>query len=229
MDPMLATGQEKISAMGYGAAINALSEHEGGIAKFFSQRFAQVTNPPLDSIREQQGMTLRVALGSKPKFTSSKNKQIILSSPILTQDDLNRLKDQEIVPIKSFDMTFQPDLVNETNNESIFVKKLNELTIKICNFAKSKGGIVILSDLNIDKHTAPIPMILAVSALNQALIDNGLRMNVSVILETGQISSSHHIACALGFGASAIFALSVKLRADEKFKEKSDEGKEEPP
>ena len=66
MDPMLSDGVEKVSAMGYGNAINALSDSEGGIAKYFSQRFAQVTNPPLDSIREADGMTLRVALGAKP-------------------------------------------------------------------------------------------------------------------------------------------------------------------
>ncbi|MCK8360305.1 hypothetical protein LXA11_17685, partial [Erwinia amylovora] len=66
IDPMLTTGAEKISAMGYGNAINALSDHEGGMAHYYSQRFAQVTNPPLDSIREADGMTLRVALGAKP-------------------------------------------------------------------------------------------------------------------------------------------------------------------
>ncbi len=78
MDPMLATGQEKISAMGYGAAINALSNHEGGIARYFSQRFAQVTNPPLDSIREADGMTLRVALGAKPNSGATPAPQIMI-------------------------------------------------------------------------------------------------------------------------------------------------------
>ena len=78
MDPMLATGQEKISAMGYGAAINALSNHEGGIARYFSQRFAQVTNPPLDSIREADGMTLRVALGAKPNSGARPAPQIMI-------------------------------------------------------------------------------------------------------------------------------------------------------
>jgi glutamate synthase (NADPH) large chain len=66
MDPMLADGSERISAMGYGNAINALSDQEGGVAKYFSQRFAQVTNPPLDSLREADGMSMRVALGAKP-------------------------------------------------------------------------------------------------------------------------------------------------------------------
>lgn len=72
MDPMLNTGAEKISAMGYGNAINGLSDHEGGMAHYFSQRFAQVTNPPLDSIREVDGMTLRVALGQNPIWAAAK-------------------------------------------------------------------------------------------------------------------------------------------------------------
>ncbi len=71
LDPMLANGSERISAMGYGTAINALSDTEGGMAKYFSQRFAQVTNPPLDSIREADGMSMRVALGAKPDGTGS--------------------------------------------------------------------------------------------------------------------------------------------------------------
>jgi glutamate synthase (NADPH/NADH) large chain len=78
MDPMLATGAEKISAMGYGNAINALSDQEGGVAKYFSQRFAQVTNPPLDSIREADGMTLRVALGAKPNIGAKAARQIVV-------------------------------------------------------------------------------------------------------------------------------------------------------
>ena len=76
---------------------------------------------------------------------------------------------------------------------------------------------MLLSDLAIGKDCAPIPMILAVSAVNQALIDNGLRMSVSLVLETGQVSSSHHVACALGFGASAIYPFSVEIRSKEKF------------
>ena len=88
MDPMLQTGVEKVSAMGYGNAINALSDNEGGVAKYFSQRFAQVTNPPLDSIREADGMTLRVALGEKPHLGQSRSQQIVVNSPVLRMSDV---------------------------------------------------------------------------------------------------------------------------------------------
>ena len=78
LDPMLANGLEKVSAMGYGITPNALSKAEGGMSRYFSQRFAQVTNPPLDSIRESDGMTLRVALGAKPTFSEYDSKQLII-------------------------------------------------------------------------------------------------------------------------------------------------------
>ena len=99
MDPMLATGVEKVSAMGYGNAINALSDNEGGVAKYFSQRFAQVTNPPLDSIREAEGMTLRVALGTKPNIGKKAARQIVIDSPVLNYDQMQRICHQQETPI----------------------------------------------------------------------------------------------------------------------------------
>ncbi|GMA26840.1 hypothetical protein GCM10025874_00930 [Arenivirga flava] len=98
MDPMLATGGERISAMGYGNAIHALADQEGGMAKYFSQRFAQVTNPPLDSIREADGMTFRVALGAKPDGGASATHQLVVESPILSQLDMLRLREQTLTP-----------------------------------------------------------------------------------------------------------------------------------
>ena len=83
LDPILQTGLEKVSAMGYGLTPNALSAAEGGMFRYFSQRFAQVTNPPLDSLRESDGMSLRVALGAKPTFALEHSKQLAIASPIL--------------------------------------------------------------------------------------------------------------------------------------------------
>ncbi|MEN0051407.1 MAG: glutamate synthase central domain-containing protein, partial [Bacteroidota bacterium] len=80
LDPMLSDSKEKVSAMGFGVAPNGLEPHEGGMSRYFSQRFAQVTNPPLDSIREADGMTLQVALGKKPNFSDGTTKQLILDT-----------------------------------------------------------------------------------------------------------------------------------------------------
>ena len=117
IDPMLATGTEKVSAMGYGNAINALSDNEGGVAKYFSQRFAQVTNPPLDSIREAEGMTLRVALGAKPNIGLQKSRQIVIQSPILSYSQMLKIRNQKEVPAAFFNTLFKPVYGDMVSNE----------------------------------------------------------------------------------------------------------------
>ena len=217
IDPMLENGAEKISAMGYGNAINALSDNEGGVAKYFSQRFAQVTNPPLDSIRESDGMTLRVALGTKAGIKKNSYPQIIVDSPVLSQLEMAKIANQDTTPIVFFDILYTPDYKNKKKNENNIVQQIKILSKNIENFAAKKGGIIILSDRNISTKKAAMPMIMVMSAINQSLIESGLRLNVSIIMESGQISSSHHIACALGFGASAVYPICAEMRGQEKF------------
>ncbi|MEM9367595.1 MAG: glutamate synthase-related protein [Planctomycetota bacterium] len=215
MDPMLQNGVEKVSAMGYGNAINALSDHEGGVAKYFSQRFAQVTNPPLDSIREADGMTLRVALGEKPHQGQSRSRQIVIDSPILTMTEVLKIKAQTDTPWDRFDLLYEPVFASPAANEIELVAAIDSVAEQVVRFSREQGGIAILSDRHISRQFAAIPATMAVSAINQRLIAEGLRLKVSLILESGQIASSHHIACALGFGASAVYPLGVRLRAEE--------------
>ncbi|MEM0899703.1 MAG: glutamate synthase-related protein [Pseudomonadota bacterium] len=218
MDPMLADGAEKISAMGYGNAINALSDNEGGMARYFSQRFAQVTNPPLDSIREADGMTLRVALGAKPHGgMTTGSKQIILQTPMLRMADMLAIRGQRETAVAEFEMLFEPVFDDPKANEKSLVDAIDALCEKVEVFAAETGGIAILSDRHISEKHAAIPMTIAVSAVNQRLIEAGLRLKASLIVESGQISSAHHVACALGFGAAAVYPLAVQLRAEEKF------------
>lgn len=223
MDPMLTTGAEKISAMGYGNAINALSDHEGGMAHYFSQRFAQVTNPPLDSIREADGMTLRVALGAKPHLGRSKGKQIVVPSPILTHLDMLQLREQTVAPYKRFEMLYTPvigvDPLNRAANADALEKTIDDLAQEVVDFAHEQGGIAVITDRHISSTRASIPMLLMVSAINQRLVQEGLRLDVSLVVESGQSISSHHIAATLGFGASAVYPLGVQMRAEEKYGE----------
>ncbi|WP_019055371.1 glutamate synthase-related protein [Streptomyces prunicolor] len=220
LDPMLANGSERISAMGYGNAINALSDTEGGMAKYFSQRFAQVTNPPLDSIREADGMSMRVALGPKPDGTGSADsvggRQLVVSSPVLGHLDMVRLRDQRIVPLERFDMLYDPVVGDETANADALRTALTQLCDDVEQFATRQGGIAVLTDRAISSTRAPLPVVLAVAAVNQRLIETGLRLRVSIVAESGQLPSSHHVATALGFGASAVYSLSARLRAEEK-------------
>ncbi len=217
LDPMLQNGSERISAMGYGNAINALSDTEGGMAKYFSQRFAQVTNPPLDSIREADGMSMRVALGAKPDGTGSATRQLVVQSPILGHLDMVRLRDQDIVPLERFEMLYVPVLGDEQANAAAVRTAVDELCAAVEQFAERTGGIAVLTDRNVSSTHAPLPVILAVAAVNQRLIETGLRLRVSVVAESGQLPSSHHVATALGFGAAAVYSLSARLRAEEKY------------
>lgn len=217
MDPMLATGQEKISAMGYGAAINALSNHEGGIARYFSQRFAQVTNPPLDSIREADGMTLRVALGAKPNSGATPAPQIVINSPILTHLDMLKIRDQKQTPVRRFGSRYRVVLDDGAANAAALIAGIDGLCDEVEAFARESGGIAVISDRHVTSELAAMPMTIVISAVNQRLIEQGLRRRVSVIVESGQVCSSHHVATILGFGASAVYSLSVQMRAEEKF------------
>ncbi|MFJ8532214.1 glutamate synthase-related protein [Streptomyces sp. NPDC093591] len=218
LDPMLADGSERISAMGYGNAINALSDTEGGMAKYFSQRFAQVTNPPLDSIREADGMSMRVALGPKPDGTHETNgRQLVVSSPVLGHLDMVRLRDQRIVPLERFGMLYEPVAGDECANADALRAALERLCDDVERFAGEGGGIALLTDRAVSSTRAPLPVILAVAAVNQRLIETGLRLRVSIVAESGQLASSHHVATALGFGASAVYSLSARLRAEEKY------------
>lgn len=221
MDPMLQTGVEKVSAMGYGNAINALSDTEGGVAKYFSQRFAQVTNPPLDSIREADGMTLRVALGEKPHLGQSRSRQIVVNTPILRMTDMLKIKAQTQTPWGAFEMLYTPVFGDAPANEAALIAAIDALAAEVADFARDKGGIAILTDRHVTREHAPLPMTLIVSAVNQKLIEEGLRFKVSLVIESGQISSSHHIACALGFGGAAVYPLGVRLRAEELYGDKA--------
>ncbi|WP_072806549.1 glutamate synthase-related protein [Rhodococcoides yunnanense] len=216
MDPMLANGVERVSAMGYGNAINALTDREGGMAKYFSQRFAQVTNPPLDSIREADGMTLRVSLGPKPNVGGPPSRQIVAPSPILSRSDLRLLTEQSVTPVQRFDMLYRSVDTDSAANERALVDAVAALADAVVRFARG-GGIAILGDRDITREWAALPAIAVVSFVNQRLIDAGVRLRVSLVVDSGQISSSHHVAAVLGFGASAVHPSTVRLRAEEKF------------
>jgi len=220
LDPMLQNGMEKISAMGYGLAPNALAKDEGGMSRYFSQRFAQVTNPPLDSIREVDGMTLRVALGPKPNMsaaeTSTENSnQIVINSPILQPQQLQQIYNQTTLSVTTLDTLFIADHDDNQKNQQNINSSLSQIADKVEQLATNNTDLIVLSDLNVSHDLAALPAMLVIAAANQRLIQKGLRFNTSLIYQTGQAASTHDIACLLGFGASAVCPLSVYSRAQE--------------
>ncbi len=214
LDPMMQAGSEKISAMGYGVAINSLTNQEGGMAKYFSQRFAQVTNPPLDSLREADGMTLRVALGPKPNFNQEETKQLVVQSPVLSPDELATIRAQSDVLVTEIAMVFKIDHnADMEKTQTDLIAAVDGVCDQVETAARERGGIIILSDAMVDQKLAAIPLPLMVSAANQRLIEQGLRFRVSIIAESGQIASAHQVATTLGFGASALMPIVVEARA----------------
>ena len=222
LDPMVSNGMEKISAMGFGVAPNALEPNEGGMSRYFSQRFAQVTNPPLDSIRESDGMTLRVTLGRKPNFSDGSTKQLLIESPIIQPQQLLQIRDTEELTVKTIEALYSVDTEDLTHNKKVLEDKIESICDSV-ELTVSKGcDIIILSDLKVSKKKAAIPIILLTSAVNQRLISSGMRFLTSIVVETGQAVSTHDTACILGFGASAVCPFTVFSRILEST-EKSDE------
>lgn len=217
LDPMLQTGMEKISAMGYGLAPNALTKDEGGMSRYFSQRFAQVTNPPLDSIREADGMTLRVALGRKPNFSQGNTRQLLLRSPILQPQQLAQVYKQTALRVETVDTLFTPDFADRLANEANIKEALERVCSHVEALARSDWDIIVLTDRNVSHEQAALPAMLVIAAANQRLIQQGLRFNSSLVFETGQAVSTHDIACLLGFGASGVCPITVYHRAQELF------------
>ncbi len=212
LDPMLSNGLEKVSAMGYGLTPNALSKAEGGMSRYFSQRFAQVTNPPLDSLRESDGMTLRVALGAKPTFAEQKSKQLVIESPILQRTQLEQIRRQKTVTHTTLDMLYTPVYDDAEKNARVLEQAFLNICQQIEKAAKANTGIIILSDINISQQQAAIPALLMIAAANQHLVDLGLRFSSSIVMETGQVASPHDVATLLGFGCSAICPISIHNR-----------------
>ncbi|MFW5444283.1 MAG: glutamate synthase-related protein [Methylococcaceae bacterium] len=212
LDPILSNGMEKVSAMGYGITPNALSKAEGGMSRYFSQRFAQVTNPPLDSLRESDGMTLRVALGAKPTFSEHDSKQLIIESPVLQRTQLEQIRRQKTVDHVTVEMLYSHNHNNAELNANTLEQALLDVCQQVEKAARENFGIIILTDINISKDKAAIPALLMIAAANQHLVNLGLRFNSSLIMETGQAASPHDVATILGFGASAICPLSVHNR-----------------
>ena len=214
LDPMLEKGAERVYAMGYGLTPNALTRTEGGMSQYFSQRFAQVTNPPLDSIRESDGMTLRVALGGKPGFVQDQ-RQIVIQSPILLQQDFAKICQQDAVATRIIDILYTPNYADESLNAHALEDALADLRDEVEDAARDNVGIIILSDRKLSANQAAIPLLLAIATANQRLIRTGLRFNSSLIADSGQLASTHDVATALGFGAAAIFAITAQHRAEQ--------------
>ena len=204
MLPMVENGQEPIGSMGSDTPISVLSDRSQNLFNYFYQLFAQVTNPPIDPIRETSVMSLVSFVGPMNNLleeTIDHCRLIQLPHPVLKNGDFQSLKsvNQNSIKAKTISIVFKA----EKNNSSLdnTVKKIQEEAVKA---VKAGYGVIILSDRESNAENAPIPSLLAVSAVHHYLIKKGQRAKCGLVIETGEAREVHHFALLLGYGASAI-------------------------
>lgn len=203
MRPMAAGGEEAIGSMGTDAALACLSEKPQSLFRYFKQLFAQVTNPPIDSIREELVMELTTYIGPEQNLldeTPLHAKRIELSHPLLSNSKLEKIRNINEGHFKSITLSL---LFNPYERHD-FREKLDKLCDESVEAVKNGAGLIILSDRGVDENKAALPCLIALSGVHHALIKAGLRTRAGIILESGEPREIHHYALLLGYGANAI-------------------------
>jgi glutamate synthase (NADPH/NADH) large chain len=208
MTPMAALGEEAIGSMGNDSPISALSSKSKLLFTYFKQNFAQVTNPPIDPIREELVMSLVSIIGPRPNlFTiegGSTNKRLEVRQPILTNADLEKIRSISEIG----DNHFKSRTLDTTWPAETGAAGLKDALDALC--ARAEGAvreginIIVLSDRRAGADNIPIPSLLACAAAHHHLIRQGLRTSVGLVVETGEPREVHHFCCLAGYGAEAI-------------------------
>ena len=204
--PMAATGQEPLGAMGSDTPIAVLSDRPRLLFDYFTQAFAQVTNPPLDSIRESVVTSSKTGLGPVRNLltaTPLHASQIILDWPVIDNVELSKIRHIDRTPGSSRTVTVST-LYAVDEGPDAMERRLTSLCDDIDAAIARGAQYVILSDRDSDERMAPIPSLLSVSAVHQHLIRDGSRMQVGLVVEAGDVREVHHVATLLGYGASAV-------------------------
>jgi glutamate synthase (ferredoxin) len=203
LKPMALNGVEAVGSMGTDTPLAVLSDKPKLLYDYFQQLFAQVTNPPIDSIREEIVTSPVTTIGAERNLLDPKPESchlIKLKTPVISNEELAKLK--------NLDGKFQSITLPILFNPKEGVQGLEVAIEKICSEADkaiaSGTSIIILSDRGINKDNAPIPALLAVSGLHHHLIRNGSRTKVGLVLESGEPREVHHFAVLLGYGCGAI-------------------------
>ncbi|HWG06188.1 MAG TPA: glutamate synthase large subunit, partial [Beijerinckiaceae bacterium] len=205
--PMASTGQEAVGSMGTDTPISALSDKSKLLYTYFKQNFAQVTNPPIDPIREELVMSLVSFIGPRPNIFdlegNARRKRLEVRQPILTNEDLEKIRN-----IGSIEDSFDTKTLDITYAVERGAEAMEEMLQRLCERAEQavRGGynIIILSDRMVGPDRVAIPALLATAAVHHHLIRKGLRTSVGLVVETGEAREIHHFCCLAGYGAEAI-------------------------
>lgn len=198
-------GDDPISAMGNDVPLAVLSDKPQLMFNYFKQLFAQVTNPPIDAMREKNITSSVTLIGGEKGMLldhEASGKRIYAETPVLSDEQLSKLKS---ITTDGFKSAVVPMLF-EAGKSGSLEKSLHKMFARVEKLIKDGCNIIILSDKGADKSHAPIPSLLACSGLHHYLIRKGNRMKVSIVVESAQIREVHHFALLLGYGADAVNA-----------------------
>ncbi|HKA19427.1 MAG TPA: glutamate synthase large subunit [Blastocatellia bacterium] len=202
--PMLADGKEPVGSMGDDTPLAVLSSKPRLLYSYFKQRFAQVTNPAIDPIRERTVMSLTTLLGARTNITCDgppPSRLIKFASPILSTTALNWLTRQRGQGVRCVTL---PALFEVEHGKKGMRLALDQLCSQAAEAIDAGCTIVVINDLGADESHAPVPMLLAVGSLHNFLIRTGRRMRASLVACTGEARDDHQVACLIGFGANAV-------------------------
>lgn len=209
--PMIQEGKEPIGSMGDTARLAILSDEDRPLFDYFVHDFAQVTNPPLDYLRERMVTDLSTFLGPRPNIFAPKElipppQAIVVPSPVISRGALKAIVDT------STSAAYVSLLFCLDHGQVGLRTALNRIATEAVTAVRSGAGLIILSDSDADAQNAPVPSLLGLRAVVNALNTQGLNLSASVIVESGEIVETHHIAMLIGFGAAAVCpALALSL------------------
>jgi glutamate synthase domain-containing protein 2/glutamate synthase domain-containing protein 1/glutamate synthase domain-containing protein 3 len=202
--PMAAKGEEPVASMGNDAALAVMSDRQPPLFSYFKQLFAQVTNPPIDPIRENVVMGVQAGIGAEVNLLAEvpeQAHQLVMSQPILRNPELEKLRQvsHEVFNAATLDITWPieqgPDGMDA---------RIHDLVEEAAGYVDNGANILILSDRNLGPERVAMPSLLAVAAVHHHLVRRGTRLRTGLVIESGEPRDIHHMATLIGYGAAAI-------------------------
>ena len=205
IEPMAKAGKEPVWSMGDDAPLSVLSGKPKALFTYFKQLFAQVTNPPIDPIREELVMSLNTLLGARPNPLEdgpAAKRMLLSGSVLLLPQEFSAIRSLRTSDLKATTLPIFFDAAEGAGTLRAAVQRLREQAVKAVD---AGATILILSDRGVNVSRAQIPSLLATAAVHHHLIRTGRRMKTAIVVETGEVHEVHQVACLIGFGASAVY------------------------
>ena len=202
--PMAANGEEPVASMGNDAALAVLSDRQPPLFSYFKQLFAQVTNPPIDPIREEVVMSLQAGVGAEVNLLIESPEQahiLVMDQPILRNHELEKLRQvsHDVFDAATLDITWPIE-----HGTPGMEDRLDALCEEAAQYVDNGANILILSDRNLGAERVAMPSLLAVAAVHHHLVRRGTRLRTGLVIESGEPRDIHHMATLIGYGAAAI-------------------------